>query len=228
MTRVILVRHGQTEWNRVERFRGRVDLALNQTGLAQARALAERLADWPIAAIYSSPLRRAVQTAQPVAERLGLTVQLLPGIVDINYGDWQAKTPAQVAEAYPDLYRRWLEEPHLVRFPNGESLDEVRDRAMAALREVVARHDGQAILLVAHQVVNRVLVCAMLGLDNSHFWRIRQDNGCINVFDHQDGLFTAVLINDTCHLNASSKGLWVSGHGYRDLVGGTAEPPLPG
>ncbi|HIC93267.1 MAG TPA: histidine phosphatase family protein [Anaerolineae bacterium] len=203
MTRVILVRHGQTEWNRVERFRGRVDLALNQTGLAQAHALAERLADWPIAALYSSPLRRAIQTAQPVAERLGLPVQLLPGIVDINYGDWQAKTPAQVAEAYPDLYRRWLEEPHLVRFPHGESLDEVRDRAMAALREVVARHRGQVVLLVAHQVVNRVLVCAMLGLDNSHFWRIRQDNGCINVFDHQDGLFTAVLINDTCHLGAS-------------------------
>ena len=204
MTRVILVRHGQTEWNRVERFRGRVDIALNEVGLAQARALAERLADWPIAALYSSPLRRAVQTARPVAERLGLPVQLLPGIVDINYGDWQERTPAQVAEAYPDLYRRWREEPHLVRFPNGESLDEVRDRAIAALREVVARHDGQAILLVAHQVVNKVLVCAMLGLDNSHFWRIRQDNGCINIFDHQYGLFTAVLINDTCHLGAST------------------------
>jgi len=71
---------------------------------------------------------------------------------------------------------------------------------MAALKEVAARHEGQVILLVAHQAVNKVLVCAMLGLYNSHFWRIRQDNACINVFEHQDGIFTAVLINDTSHL----------------------------
>jgi len=205
MTRIILVRHGQTAWNigsgTGERFRGRVDLPLDDTGLAQARALAARLADLPIVAIYSSPLKRAVETAQPVAQQLGLTVRPLPGIIDINYGDWQGLSHAEVAKSYPDLYRRWLEKPHLVRFPNGESLRQVRLRGMAALKEVAARHKGRIILLVAHQVVNKVLICAMLGLDNSHFWCIRQDNGCINVFDHQDGLFTAVLINDTCHLN---------------------------
>jgi len=71
---------------------------------------------------------------------------------------------------------------------------------MAALKDASTRHEGQVILLVAHQVVNKVLVCAMLGLGNSHFWRIRQHNACINVFEHQDGIFIAVLINDTCHL----------------------------
>jgi broad specificity phosphatase PhoE len=189
MTRIILARHGQTEWNigsgAGERFRGRVDLPLDDTGLAQARALAERLADLPIVAVYSSPLKRAVETAWPTARQLGLPVQPLPGIIDINYGDWQGLSHAEVAKVYPDLYQRWLEKPHRVKFPSGESLRQVRLRG---------------ILLVAHQVVNKVLVCAMLGLDNSHFWRIRQDNGCINVFEHQDGIFTAVLINDTCHL----------------------------
>ena len=72
---------------------------------------------------------------------------------------------------------------------------------MAALKEVATRHEGQVILLVAHQVVNKVLVCAMLGLGNSHFWRIQQGNACLNVFDYQNGIFTAVLINDTCHLH---------------------------
>ncbi len=205
MTRIILVRHGQTEWNvgagAGERFRGRIDLPLDDAGLAQARALAQRLADYPIVAIYSSPLKRAVETARPTAQQLGLPVQPLPGIIDINYGDWQGLSHDEVAQAHPDLYRLWLEKPHLVRFPNGESLRQVRLRGMAALKEVAARHDGRVILLVAHQVVNKVLVCAMLGLDNSHFWRIRQDNACINVFEHQDGAFTAVLINDTCHLN---------------------------
>jgi len=203
MTRIILVRHGQTAWNieSGERFRGRVDLPLDDTGLAQAQALTRRLADHPIVAIYSSPLKRAVETARPTAQQLGLPVQPLPGIIDINYGDWQGLSPAEVARAYPDLYRRWLEKPHLVKFPHGESLRQVRLRGMAALKKVTARHEGRAVLLVAHQVVNKVLVCAMLGLDNSHFWRIRQDTACLNVFDYQDGVFTAVLINDTCHLH---------------------------
>ena len=204
MTRIILVRHGQTAWNigsgSAERVRGRIDLPLDDVGLAQAHALAGRLADCPIVAVYSSPLKRAMETARPTAQQLGLPVQLLPGIMDINYGDWQGLSHPEVASAYPDLYPRWLETPHRVRFPNGESLRQVRLRGMTALREVAARHEGQVILLVAHQVVNKVLVCAMPGLDNSHFWRIQQDNACINVFEHQDGVFTAVLINDTCHL----------------------------
>jgi broad specificity phosphatase PhoE len=202
MTRIILVRHGQTAWNieSGERFRGRTDLPLDDTGRGQAQALARRLADFPIAAIYSSPLKRAVETAQPIAQRLGLPVQPLHGLIDINYGDWQGLSHPEVARAYPDLYWRWLEKPHLVKFPKGESLRQVRLRGIATVKEVVARHEGQAVLLVAHQVVNKVLVCAMLGLDNSHFWRIQQDTACINIFEHQGGVFSAVLINDTCHL----------------------------
>jgi broad specificity phosphatase PhoE len=204
MTRIILVRHGQTGWNvgagTGERFRGQTDLPLDDTGLVQARALAKRLASQPITAVYSSPLKRAVETARPTAQQLGLPVQPLPGIIDINYGDWQGFSHAEIVRAYPDLHQRWREEPHRVRFPDGESLRQVRLRGMAALKEVAARHEGQVILLVAHQVVNKVLVCAMLGLYDSHFWHIQQDNACINVFEHQDGVFTVVLINDICHL----------------------------
>ena len=207
MTRIILVRHGQTAWNvgafsgEGECFRGRIDLPLNERGRAQAQALAERLADEPIAAIYTSPLQRAIKTAEPTSRRLGLTVQPLEDIIDINYGHWQEQPHSEVARLYPALYRQWLQEPHKVRPPGGESLEKVRDRAMAALYQVIARHQDQTILVAAHQVVNKVLVCAMLGLDNSHFLRIRQDNGCLNIFDYQEGVFTAILINDTCHLS---------------------------
>jgi broad specificity phosphatase PhoE len=210
VTRIILVRHGQTAWNigsgAGEHFRGRVDLPLDDAGLAQAQAVAERLANCPIVAVYSSPLKRAIETARPTAQQLGLPVQPLPGIVDINYGDWQGLSPAEVAKTHPDLYRLWLEKPHRVKFPNGESLRQVRLRGMAALEETIVRHEGEVVLLVAHQVMNKVLVCAMLGLGNSHFWRIRQDNACINVFEHRDGVFTAVLINDTCHLRQRQSG----------------------
>ncbi len=199
MTRIILVRHGQTEWNRVERFRGQIDLALNKVGQAQARKVATRLAEVPITAVYSSPLRRAMETAQPTAQKLGLPVIPLPGLMDINYGEWQGQTPGEVSQRYPDLYQQWLDAPHTVRFPQGESLEDVRLRAVAALQKVISQHHGP-ILLVAHQVVNKVLVCAMLGLETSHFWHITQDNGCINVFDFNDGAFTTVLVNDTCHV----------------------------
>ena len=206
MTRIILARHGQTIWNagaspEGERFRGRIDLPLNDRGSEQAAALSERLAREPIAAIYASPLKRALATAEPTAERLGLAVQPLEGIIDIDYGEWQEHRHAEIAELYPDLYRQWLDEPHRARIPGGESLDAVRERSMAALHAVIAKNDRETILLVAHQVINKVLVCAMLGLNNFHFWRIRQDNGCFNVFEYEEGLFTAILINDTCHLN---------------------------
>jgi broad specificity phosphatase PhoE len=206
VTRIILARHGQTAWNvgasstEGERFRGRIDLPLNERGRAQAQALAERLADESIAAIYASPLQRAIETAEPMARRLGLTVQPLEGIMDIHFGDWQERSHSEVARLYPTLYRQWLQEPHLVQFPGGESLDQVRDRAMVALHQVVTHHQDQTILAAAHQVVNKVLVCAMLGLDNSHYWRIKQDNGCLNIFDYEEDVFTALLINDTCHL----------------------------
>ena len=202
MTRLILVRHGQTEWNRVERFRGRIDLDLNEVGRAQALALAERLSAEPLSAIYTSPLRRAVQTAEPAAQKLGLSVQVLGGLMDIDYGQWGGRSPAEVATLYPKLYRLWRSQPHLVEIPGGESLAVVRARAFPALKEVAARHAGQTILLVAHQVVNKVLLCAMLGLDNSRFWHIQQDNACLNIFDYEDDDFTAVCLNDTCHLKA--------------------------
>ncbi len=105
MTQIILVRHGQTEWNRVERFRGRANLDLNEVGIRQAEATAERVARWTVAAIYSSPLPRAKTTAQILARRLGLEVELLPGLIDIDYGQWQGLSPDEAAVRDSTLYR---------------------------------------------------------------------------------------------------------------------------
>lgn len=201
MTRIILVRHGQTEWNRVERFRGRANLPLNRVGIAQAEAAARRIAAaWLASAVYSSPLKRAMETAKIIAQALSLTVQPLAGLMDIDYGEWQGLSPGEVAERYGDLYTQWLEEPHLVHIPCGDSLGEVRERAVAALEEVIGKHSGQTVVLVSHQTVNKVLLCAVLGLDNSHFWHIRQGNGAINVLEYGESGFVISLLNDTCHL----------------------------
>ena len=202
MTRFVLIRHGQTEWNRVERFRGRADLALDDTGMRQAEAAAERLSRWQIAAIYSSPLRRALMTAQSLASQLRLAVQPLEGLIDIDFGDWQGLSPQEAAAQDSDLYKKWLERPHEVRFPHGESLQDVQHRITAAIESLVQNYSEQTVVLVAHNVVCRVLLCVVLGLDNSHFWQLGQDVGAINVFDFGDDKPVLSLLNDTCHLKS--------------------------
>ncbi len=202
-TRILIVRHGQTGWNEGAgqvRYRGQTDIPLDEVGHAQARALAVRLAGEPIAGIYASPLQRAVQTARPTAERLGLPVTPHPGLLDMNLGEWQGLTHSEAARRYPKLHRRWLQAPHTVTLPGGENLAAVLARGQAAVTELVARHAGQTVMLVGHQVVNKVLICWLLGLDNAHYWRVTQDNACLNIFTHADGVFNVMALNDTCHL----------------------------
>ena len=201
MTTIILVRHGQTEWNRVERFRGRADVPLNETGMAQARATGERVAaEWQPVAVYASPLSRAVKTAEAIAIHFNLPVQVYPGLADIDYGLWQGLTPDEVGVRWPDTLAAWYETPHQAHIPEGETLDSLRARAMAAVAELSARHAGQTVVLVGHTVINRIILLGILGLGNDRFWRIRQDTCAINVFEVEEGTFTLVSLNDTCHI----------------------------
>jgi broad specificity phosphatase PhoE len=200
MTELILARHGQTEWNVEEVFRGRIDVELNQTGRRQAELLAESLSGQKIEAVYSSPLKRALKTAEAVARRHRLKVEVSPGLIDSDFGQWQGLSLREVKEKYNQLYEQWAESPQLVKIPGGESLDAVRERALQVVNGVMAKHGG-AVVLVSHRVVNKVLICALLGLDNSHFWNIKQDVGGTTVFSSQNGRFVLTKHNDTSYLN---------------------------
>jgi broad specificity phosphatase PhoE len=201
MTCIVLVRHGQTEWNRVERFRGRADVPLNATGWVQAEATGKRVAaEWQPAAIYSSPLSRAARTAEAIARHFDLPVQVHPGIADIDYGQWQGLTPDEVKERWPEIHHAWYNSPHTARIPGGETLDDLRVRGMAAVNALAARHAEQTVVLVGHTVINRVILLGVLGLGNERFWRLKQDTCAINVFEADGGEFTLVSLNDTCHL----------------------------
>jgi broad specificity phosphatase PhoE len=203
VTRLILVRHGETEWNRVERFRGRADVPLNAAGLAQAEATAQRIArTWQPAAVFSSPLSRAVQTAEAIARHYDLTVEPQPDLIDIDFGHWQGLSPEQVRERWPELLEDWYTAPHTVQFPGGESLAQLRTRAMAAVSALIECHPGQTIVLVGHTVLNRVLLLAMLRLGNERFWRLAQDTCAINVIEAEAGDYTLVTLNDTAHLQS--------------------------
>jgi broad specificity phosphatase PhoE len=209
MTQIILVRHGQTPWNKDKIFRGSRDIPLNDQGREEARLAGEWLKGETIHAAYCSPLSRARDTAQAIAQHHELAVADLPGLTDLNYGDWEGMPLTEVKEKYADLYRQWETAPHTVRFPNGETLDEVKARALEAVEAVVRRHPGQVILLAAHRAVNKVLIAAFIGLDNSHFWRIGQDTTAINRFNRVGDVWQIMGLNDACHLRDLQRGEYV-------------------
>lgn len=199
MTRIYLVRHGTTDWNREEIFRGRADCKLNETGKAEARAVAAYFAETPLAAVFSSPLSRALETARPAAESKGLEALPDPAFTDLDFGAWQGLPLQEAKEKYPELYRLWRENPGAVSFPGGETLSRVRSRAWEGLVRLAEGYPRETILIVSHRVVNKILILAALGLDESRFWQVRQGPAAVNCFGYARGIFEIVLVNDTCH-----------------------------
>jgi broad specificity phosphatase PhoE len=205
MTKVYLVRHGQTAWNLEEVFRGRMDIPLDDTGKQEVHLAGEALKDQTIHAIYSSPLSRSMETAENIAKFQNIPVTPLEAIIDISYGDWEGVSLDDVRKKYPDLYTLWLREPHKVTFPNGESLEQVRTRAMAAINQLIEKHQNETIALVAHRVPNKVICCSMLGIENKNFWRIQQDTASTNLFTHKDDQWIISFLNDTSYLKVLGK-----------------------
>jgi len=197
MIEIILARHGETDWNASERFRGRADITLNEAGRKQAEMLGEYLGREKIDFIYSSPLKRAVETAGAIAGRRKLEVNAVENLTDFHFGDWQGLSRSEVAEQYPELYRDWLDTPEQVKIPGGESLEDVRQRAVPFVEDAIMRCGEGRIVFVSHRVVNKVLVCSLLGLDLSHFWNIRIDTCGLTRFDCGDGRLVLTRHNDT-------------------------------
>jgi broad specificity phosphatase PhoE len=200
MGSIYLVRHGQTAWNKEEIFRGRANVPLNEIGFREAELVGEYLKGMDIHVIYSSPLSRARETARIIAQVFNLKVQPLVGIIDMRFGRWEGHSLQEIRKNDGELYRQWREEPHRVSLPGGESLEDVRVRAMAALGEVIQYHQGKNLVLVSHRVINKVIICGILGIDNSHFWQIGQDTAAINLIEFKEGKYVLSLLNETCHL----------------------------
>lgn len=201
MTKIILVRHGETQWNKDDIFRGHIDVPLNEKGINQAQATGKALKNMKIDVVYSSPLSRTMVTAENIAKYHNLKVEICEGLKDLNFGVWQGKSKLEVSESYKDLYELWKNSPHLVQFPEGENLNLVRERSLKTLFDLINIHLNQTIVIVSHRVVCKVLLCTILGLDNSHFWNITQNTCAINIFRYENNKFIIDLINDTCHLN---------------------------
>ena len=204
MAKLILARHGETAWNVEKVFRGRADINLDEVGIKQAELLGKHLSNWKLEAIYSSPLKRALDTANIIARYHKIGVQIDEGLIDFDYGEWQSLPEQEVKRLYPALLNEWHNNPHKVRMPGGESLEDVRRRAIRVVNDVLSKYQG-SILLVSHRVVIKVLICSLLGLDNSHFWNISQDVGGITIFNYVDGRLVLTRHNDTSHVKELQK-----------------------
>jgi len=199
--RLILVRHGETEYNRQGLALGRSDVPLNERGREQARLLARALAREPISAVYSSPLRRCLDTAQEIARPHGLVVEALPALIEMDIGETEGLTYAQVRERYPDLLQRWLgPDPAAATMPGGEGLPAVQERAWEAIAALAQRHPQDTVVVVTHNFVILCILTRALGMPLSAFRRLRHEVAAVSVLEVEGERMTLVRLNDTCHL----------------------------
>lgn len=204
MTKILLTRHGHVEGIDPERFRGRTDLPLTELGKAQARAVAKRIATgWKPQLVYTSPLMRCVATGGEIAGSCGVACKVLEDLNDVDYGDWHWKSHDEVRSQHPDLLETWLQRPHLMRFPRGDSLQDIVARSANALRSVLADHPGKegTVVLVSHSSVNRALLLQLLDQPLSGYWRVAQGPCSINEIEIVDGQVSVLRINDTAHVD---------------------------
>jgi len=206
VTQILFARHGETEWNAVLRVQGWTDTPLSARGRAQAAALAERLAGLPLQAVYASDLSRAVETAQPAAEKSGLEVQTLPGLRERRFGDWEGLTQADLERDHAAPWHRFHVRRDLdAPVPGGETWAEVGARVRAALAHILAAHPGrdEAVLVVGHGGSGRTLLLEALQAPLTTLLCLHLDNASVSRLHFRaPGDSRVSLLNDTGHLDA--------------------------
>jgi alpha-ribazole phosphatase len=200
MLEIILVRHGETAWNKKETFRGRADIDLNETGIRQAELLGKYLSAEKIDHIYASPLKRAARTAKAIADWQKIKVKKIDSLLDLDFGEWEGLTLKEAEERDPELYQDWRDTPEQVRLPGGESLQDISSRVKPFLDDAVTRCGEGKIALVTHQVVLKVTICMLLRLGNAGFWNIKIDTGAITRFEFDGNLVILTEHNNTSYL----------------------------
>jgi broad specificity phosphatase PhoE len=201
MTRIVLVRHGHVPGIEPERFRGGENLELTERGVREAQLTAMRIAQhWQPAIVYTSTRKRCIATGRFIADACRVSSRTLEDIHDFDYGTWTERTHEDVRLAFPEEYRRWRTQPHTVRFPGGDSLQQLSAHAADALRLIVGAHAGQSVVVVGHDSSNRSLLLHAMGLPLSAYWRITQSPCGISEFIvNADGM-VVVRLNETAHL----------------------------
>ena len=200
MKRLILVRHGETEWNRVGRYQGFARTSLNERGQWQAEQAARRLADGSIDVLYASDLPRAMETARPIADRLDLPIHELEALREIDVGEWEGLTVSEIQSVHADNWETYVSDPiHTVR-KGGESLAKLAARVTDAFHRWDSEHPDQTVLAVTHGGPNKALVCTILGLPLECRMHLKIGNASITAFVYEHERWRLEVLNDRCHL----------------------------
>lgn len=206
MKTLYIVRHGETDWNKMGKYQGITDVPLNENGLAQAKACGEALSHVHFDRILSSDLSRALVTAESIRRNRSIPISIDKRLRELNFGDWEALLFSEIEERWPGLIDEMYLKPHIVRVPNGESFKELQERAWAGLQEFISANDEEETLLITcHGGTIRTLLCKLLDISISHCWNFSQGNTAINrVFYNGMGEFDhniLNLLNDTAHVD---------------------------
>ena len=198
--KLILVRHGQTESNKLGRIQGINDSPLTDVGREQAEAAARALASEAPFALYASPLPRALQTAQAIGSRAGVRPTEVKELIEMDVGEFEGLSGLQLRERFPDLMRSWDEDPAATVMPGGESLYDVRDRAWPAVRSLAERHESETVVAVTHNFTIHTIICTALDMPLNNFRKLRIDLGAITRLEITSARTTLVSLNETWHL----------------------------
>ena len=196
---LVLVRHGETEWSREGRHTGRTDLPLTENGRENAKRVGSELEGFEFTRVLSSPLTRALDTARPIAAAQGLEPAVLDTLAELDFGEVEGLRFDEIEVAHPELFRTWMDEPARVRFPAGEGLADLRARVLPVLAEIRARHEREAVAVVAHGGVIRVVLAEALGLDDGALFRLDLSEGGVSVVDWLDGVPLLRVANATLY-----------------------------
>lgn len=203
MTTFYLLRHGETEWNHDHnRYCGRTDIALSAEGERQADLAGLQLSRIPFDAIYSSPLKRALETTRRVNAHHSKEVIADPRLMEADFGQWEGKTKAEIMQLYPESWESWMSDPANTRAgDNGETALEVYNRAHRAFHEIAREHRGKNVLVTAHNTFNRLFMAGALGLPFHKYRTLTQHNTGISIFEiNQEDDFLLIQFNSIMHL----------------------------
>ena len=205
MMRLVLVRHGQTEWNASGRYQGQSNVALSELGHRQAECLADHFPVANLDALYSSDLDRARETAECVATKFGVPVRLETAFRELSFGDWEGLTYQHISTKWPKEANHLFTAPDVLQIPNGETFQELQKRALDKINILCREHIDKTVAVFAHGAINKTILAGLMHIPLHYLWSIRQDNTAVNILRLEDGYVTVELINGTFHLDDTVK-----------------------
>lgn len=207
MMKLLLIRHGQTDWNLLGKYQGQTDIALSGEGIRQVDLLAQNFPVDTLDIIYTSDLQRALMTAERLAEKFSAPLYADKALRELNFGAWEGLTYQEIAERWPQEVKNLFGAPEKLQIPEGETFLMLQRRAMNKIHEIRAENEGKNVAVVAHGAISKAILTALLHIPLHYVWMLRQDNTAVNILRFDDEFVSVELLNGISHLDRPSLGL---------------------